>query len=55
MPRTKEAFRQIRDERKEKILNIAANVFATKGLANTKIEDLAQAAESAKGCFTEYL
>ena len=54
MPRTKAAFQQIRDERKDQILNIAANVFATKGLANTKIEDLTEAAGVSQGLLYRY-
>jgi AcrR family transcriptional regulator len=54
MPRTKEAFKQIRDERKEQILNISAKVFATKGLASTKIEDLAEAAGVSQGLLYRY-
>ena len=54
MPRTKEAFRQIRDERKEQILHIAAVVFASKGIASTKIEDLAEAAGVSQGLLYRY-
>jgi AcrR family transcriptional regulator len=54
MPRTKEAFQQIRDERKEQILNVSAEVFATKGLASTKIEDLAEAANVSQGLLYRY-
>ncbi|MGD0780328.1 MAG: TetR/AcrR family transcriptional regulator [Dehalococcoidales bacterium] len=54
MPRTKEAFKQIRDERKEQILNISAKVFATKGLASTKIEDMAEAAGVSQGLLYRY-
>ena len=54
MPRSKEAFQHIRDERKEQILNISANVFATKGLASTKIEDLAEAAGVSQGLLYRY-
>ena len=54
MPRTKEAFQQIRDERKEQILNISAKVFATKGLASTKVDDLAVAAGVSQGLLYRY-
>ena len=54
MPRTKKAFQKIRDERKEQILIIAASVFASQGLANTKIEDLAQAAGVSQGLLYRY-
>jgi AcrR family transcriptional regulator len=54
MPRTEEAFQHIRDERKEQILNVSAKVFATKGLAGTKIEDLAEAAGVSQGLLYRY-
>jgi len=54
MPRTKEAFQQIRDERRQHILNEAAEVFANKGLANTKISDLAEAAGVSQGLLYRY-
>jgi len=54
MPRTKEAFQQIRDESKQHILDKAVEVFAAKGLANTKISDLAQAAGVSQGLLYRY-
>jgi AcrR family transcriptional regulator len=54
MPRTKEAFQQIRDESKQHILSEAAKVFAKKGLANTKISDLAEAAGVSQGLLYRY-
>ena len=54
MPRTKEAFQQIRDESKQHIMDIAAEVFAKKGLANTKISDLAEAAGVSQGLLYRY-
>jgi AcrR family transcriptional regulator len=54
MSRTKEAFQQIRDDRKEQILNVSAEVFATKGLASTKIEDIAKAANVSQGLLYRY-
>ena len=54
MPRTKEAFQQIRDESKQHILNKAAVVFASRGVANTKISDLAEAAGISQGLIYRY-
>lgn len=54
MPRTEEAFKQIRDERKERILQTAIGVFASKGLAGTKITDLAKAAGISQGLLYRY-
>ena len=54
MPRTQEAFRQIRDSSKQNILDKAVNVFVKKGLANTKISDLAQAAGISQGLLYRY-
>jgi len=54
MPRSKEAFQLIRDERKEQILNVSAKVFAEKGLASTKIEDLVEAAGVSRGLLYRY-
>jgi AcrR family transcriptional regulator len=54
MPRTKEAFQQIRDESRQHILDKAAEVFAQKGLANTKISELAEAAGISQGLLYRY-
>lgn len=54
MPRTKEAYQQIRGARKEQILDAAAKVFAEKGLASTKIGDLAAAAGVSQGLLYRY-
>ena len=54
MPRTQEAFRQIRDLSKQNILDKAVDVFVKKGLANTKINDLAQAAGISQGLLYRY-
>jgi AcrR family transcriptional regulator len=54
MPRTKEAFQHIRDESKQHILDKAADVFANKGLASTKISDLAEAAGISQGLLYRY-
>ena len=54
MPRTREAYQLIRDERKEQILRAAAEVFERNGLANTKISDLAEAAGISQGLLYRY-
>jgi AcrR family transcriptional regulator len=54
MPRTKEAFQQIRDESRQHILDEAVKVFAKKGLADTKINDLAEAAGVSQGLLYRY-
>ena len=54
MTRTREAFQQIRDESKKHILDKAAEVFASKGLACTKISDLAKAAGISQGLLYRY-
>ena len=54
MPRTKETFQQIRDQSRQHILDEAAKVFANKGLANTKVSDLAEAAGVSQGLLYRY-
>jgi AcrR family transcriptional regulator len=54
MPRTEQAFQQIRDERRLQILDKAAVVFATRGLADTKIGDIAEAADISQGLLYRY-
>ncbi len=49
MPRTEEAYQQIRAARKEQILQAAASVFARKGLADTTVTDIAAAASVSHG------
>jgi AcrR family transcriptional regulator len=54
MPRTKEVFQQIRDLSKQKILEKAAEVFANRGLANTRVSDLSEAASISQGLLYRY-
>ena len=54
MPRTEQAYQQIRDDRREFILRASARVFAEKGLSNTKISDLAEAAGISQGLLYRY-
>jgi AcrR family transcriptional regulator len=42
MPRNKEANQKVKDERREKILASALALYASKGLAATKISDIAK-------------
>ena len=53
-PRNEEANQQIRDERREQILQAALKVFAVKGLAATKISDIATAAGLSHGLIYHY-
>jgi len=54
VPRTEEVYQQIRDERREQILRSAAEVFARKGVASTRINDLAEAAGVSQGLLYRY-
>ncbi len=54
MPRPPGENQRIRDERHEQILRAAARVFARKGLAATKITDIAEAAGTSHGLVYHY-
>ncbi len=54
MPRTKEAYRQIRQDRSEKLLAVAVEVFGRNGYVGTKIDDIAAAAGVSKGLVYHY-
>ncbi len=54
-PRKEEQNKKIRDERREKLLRTALKVFASKGLAATKINDIAIEAGSSYGLVYHYL
>jgi AcrR family transcriptional regulator len=54
MPRTEEANQRIREERKEHILSIAVQIFAQKGLAGTRVADIATAGEMSQGLIFRY-
>ena len=54
MPRTAQAFQEIRDARRENILAAAARVFAKKGFGETKISDIATAANLSHGLAYHY-
>lgn len=54
MPRNKEANQKVRDERREKILSSALQLFATKGLAATRISDIAEKTAMSQGLVYHY-
>lgn len=54
MPRNKEANQKVRDERREKILSSALQLFATKGLAATRISDIAEKTGMSQGLVYHY-
>lgn len=54
MPRNKEANQKVKDERREKILSSALSLFATKGLAATKISDIAERTGMSQGLVYHY-
>jgi AcrR family transcriptional regulator len=54
MPRTEEDNQRIREEQKRNILRAATKVFAHKGLAATKMTDIATAAEVGYGLLYHY-
>ena len=53
-PRTAQAFQQIKDARREEILVAARRVFARKGLAATRIGDIAAEAHISQGLLYHY-
>ncbi len=54
MPRSRELNEQMKAERREQILATASKLFAEKGLAATKITDIAAAAEISQGLLYHY-
>lgn len=54
VPRTPEHIQRLKDERREEILLAALRVFARKGLAATKISDIAAAAGLSHGLVYHY-
>lgn len=54
MPRSKESNRQIREERRTQIIEVAARVFAQRGFGATRISDIAEAAEMSQGLIYRY-
>lgn len=53
-PRSKEQNEHIRDERREQLLSAALKVFSRRGLAATKIGDIAAAANMSHGLVYHY-
>lgn len=54
MPRTADAYRQLKDRRRETILEAARRVFARNGLAATRIGDIAAEAGVSQGLLYHY-
>lgn len=54
MPRNKETNQKVKDDRREKILSSALSLFATKGLAATKISDIAESTGMSQGLVYHY-
>jgi AcrR family transcriptional regulator len=54
MPRNKEANQKVKDERREKILASALVLYASKGLAATKISDIAEKTGMSQGLVYHY-
>ncbi len=54
MPRTEEVNQQIREQRRVRILEGAAVIFARKGLVATKIADIADATDMSQGLIYRY-
>lgn len=54
MPRTEEANQRIREERRGQILDVAVRVFARKGLAGTRVADIATEGEMSQGVIFRY-
>lgn len=54
MPRTEESNQRIREEQKRKIIKVASKIFAHKGLAATKMADIAAEAGISYGLLYHY-
>ena len=54
MPRNKELNEKVKEERRQQILSVALRLFAQRGLAATKITDIAQATEISQGLMYHY-
>src|SRR5260370_39200599 len=54
MPRREEANQRIREGRRDQIIDVSAGVFARKGLAGTRIADIAAAGEMSQGLIFRY-
>lgn len=54
MPRNLEANQKMRDDRRDAILSAAARLFATRGLAATRVSDIARAVGMSQGLLYHY-
>lgn len=54
MPRSEEVNRQIREDRRAQIIQVAARVFARRGYGDTRISDIAEAGEMSQGLIYRY-
>ncbi len=54
MPRNQEQNEKMKEERRRQILSVALRLFAQRGLAATKITDIAQASEISQGLLYHY-
>ncbi len=53
-PRTKQQFEEIRKTRRDRILSVALELFATKGYHGTSISQIAEKAKISKGLMYNY-
>jgi AcrR family transcriptional regulator len=53
-PRTRKQYEDIRQEKKQLIMNTALELFANKGYENTSVKDITKAAGIAKGLLYNY-
>ena len=54
MPKTREQYQQIKDERKNDIIIAAIYLFAFKGYGSTSVDDIANASKCSHGLFYHY-
>lgn len=54
MPKTEQQFKEMRDNRKEEIIDVALHLFATEGYHSTSIAKIAKKAEISKGLVYNY-
>lgn len=54
MPRTPEQYEEIRNEKRQMIMDVALNLFANKGFHSTSISQIAEKANISKGLIYNY-
>ncbi|GKV56086.1 hypothetical protein NCCP2222_20330 [Sporosarcina sp. NCCP-2222] len=54
MPKTEQQNQELRDARREQILRVATSIFARKGMAGTKISEIAKEAKLSHGLVYHY-